>query len=232
MGVLGHGRSRHPPPRIGPRPNGHLERVQVVVAEDHPIYREGLCRALDERAEIEVVGEARDGRQALALLRGKRPDVALVDVRMPEPDGIAIVEVAAAEGLATRIVLLSAFLDGALVHRALEAGAAGYLSKEERESSLIEAVLSAARGRTVVSVGLKSAALEQVRRGAASTLLSQRETEIVELLAAGKHDAEIAHDLGVGTETVRTHKKRLYGKLDVGSAAPAVAAAMRRGLLR
>jgi two-component system, NarL family, nitrate/nitrite response regulator NarL len=218
--------------RIGPMRKAPVDRVRVVLAEDHPIYRQGLRRALDERAEVEVVGEARDGRQALALLRGMRPDVALVDVRMPEPDGIAMVEVAAAEGLGTRIVLLSAFLDGALVHRALEAGAAGYLSKEEGESALIDAVLGAARGQTVISEGLKGAALEQVRRRAASPLLSEREAEIVGLLAAGKRDAEIADDLGVGTETVRTYKKRLYAKLDVGGAAAAVAAAMRRGLLR
>jgi two-component system, NarL family, nitrate/nitrite response regulator NarL len=206
--------------------------VRVVVAEDHPVYRTGLRRALDDAAEIEVVGEARDGAQALALVRGKRPDVALVDVRMPEPDGLAIVETMAAEGLPTRIVLLSAFLDGALVHNALSAGAAGYLSKEEDESSLVNAVLGAARGETVVSEGLKGAALEHVRGRATSRLLSSREAEVLDLLAAGRHNAEIANDLGVSAETVHTYKKRLYTKLDVSGAAAAVAAAMRRGLLK
>jgi two-component system nitrate/nitrite response regulator NarL len=204
----------------------------MVVAEDHPVYRIGLRRALDDGDGIEVVGEARDGRQALALVRGKHPDVALVDVRMPELDGMAIVQAATAEGLPTRIVLLSAFLEGAMVHRALEAGAAGYLSKEEDEASLIDAVLRAARGETVVSASLKGAALEYVRRRASSKLLSGREAEVLQLIAAGKPDAEIAGELGLGTETVHTYKKRLYAKLEVNGAAAAVAAAMRRGLLQ
>jgi two-component system, NarL family, nitrate/nitrite response regulator NarL len=208
------------------------ERVRIVIAEDHPMYRIGVRRALDDVEQIEVVGEARDGMQALALLRGKRPDVALVDVRMPDPDGVAIVEIVVAEGLPTRVVLLSAFLDGALVHHALSAGAAGYLSKEEDGSALVNAILSAARGETVVSEGLKSAALEYVRRRATSRLLSPREAEVLELLAVGRHDAEIADRLGVSAETVHTYKKRLYAKLEVSGAAAAVAAAMRRGLLQ
>ena len=205
--------------------------MRMVVAEDHPVYRIGLRRALDDGDGIEVVGEARDGRQALALVRGKHPDVALVDVRMPELDGMAIVQAATAEGLPTRIVLLSAFLEGAMVHRALEAGAAGYLSKEEDEASLIDAVLRAARGETVVSEGLKGAALEHVRR-VSSKLLSDREAEVLQLIAAGKRDAEIAGALGLATETVHTYKKRLYAKLEVNGAAAAVAVAMRRGLLQ
>jgi two-component system, NarL family, nitrate/nitrite response regulator NarL len=204
----------------------------VVLAEDHPIYRDGLRHSLENHPEIELVGEARDGRQALALVRGKLPDVALIDVRMPEPDGLTITEAATAEDLPTRIVLLSAFLDGALVHRALEAGAAGYLSKAEDEAFLVGALLSVAKGEIVVSEELKGAALEHVRRQAPARLLSERESEILELIAAGKREAEIAEDLGVGTETVRTYKKRLYAKLDVSGAAAGVAAAMRSGLLR
>jgi two-component system, NarL family, nitrate/nitrite response regulator NarL len=219
-------------PGTGSRRRAATAPVSVVLAEDHPIFRDGLRRMLEEHPAVEVVGEARDGRQALALVRAKRPDVALIDVRMPEPDGVAIAAAATAEDLPTRIVLLSAFLDGALVHRALEAGAAGYLSKGEDEETLLDAVLAAARGETVISTDLQRAALEHVRRRGSARLLSERETEILELLAAGKRDAEIADDIGVGKETVRTYKKRLYGKLDVNAAAAAVAAAMRRGLLR
>jgi two-component system, NarL family, nitrate/nitrite response regulator NarL len=218
-------------PAIQPR-SETPDRVRIIVAEDHPLYRIGLRRTLDDADEIEVVGEARDGAQALALVRGKHPDVAVVDVRMPEPDGLAIAEIVAAEGLPTRIVLLSAFLDGAVVHHALSAGAAGYLSKEEDEPSLVDAVLGAARGETVVSEGLRGAALEHVRHRASSRLLSGREAEVLELLAAGRREAEIAGDLGVSAETVHTYKKRLYVKLDVSGAAAAVAAAMRRGLLK
>src|SRR5918996_727257 len=127
------------------------DRVRVVLAEDHPIYRRGLLRALEAHEQLEVVGEARDGRQALALIRGKRPDVAVLDVRMPEIDGLGVLEILQSEEVATRVVLVSAFVDGAIVHQALVAGASGYVAKDADEETVCEAVIAASSGETAIS---------------------------------------------------------------------------------
>ena len=130
------------------------ERIRVVVADDHEMYRDGVVRALTGSGWIDVVGEADDGEAALAAIVEHRPDVALVDHRMPGLDGTEIVRRAARDGVATRIVVLSAFTDPTLVYGALEEGAAGYLPKETRRRELVEAVRTAADGGTVLPAEL------------------------------------------------------------------------------
>jgi two-component system, NarL family, nitrate/nitrite response regulator NarL len=209
------------------------QKVTVVVADDHEMYRDGVVRALNGSGWIDVVGEAEDGDAALAAIVEHRPDVALVDHRMPGLDGTEIVRRAARDGVPTRIVVLSAFTDPTLVYGALEEGAAGYLPKETRRRELVEAVRTAADGGTVLPAELAAGLAGEIRhrRADRGPTLSERETAILRLMAQGLTTPAIAKQLYVAPSTVKTHVQRMYEKLEVTERAAAVAEAMRRGLL-
>ena len=208
-------------------------RVTTVVADDHPMYRDGVARALTGSGMIDVVAEAENGHDALAALRAHRPRVALLDHRMPGLDGIEVTRRARRDGLATRIVLLSAFTDANLVYAAFEAGAVGYLPKASRRSELVEAVLTVASGRTVLPPELTAGLVDVIRqrRVDPTPTLSARETEVLRLVACGLTVPAIAKELFIAPSTVKTHVQRVYEKLEVTERAAAVAEAMRRGLL-
>ncbi|WP_078290876.1 response regulator transcription factor [Mycobacterium sp. D16R24] len=207
--------------------------MRVVVGDDHPLFREGVVRALTGSGQIEVVAEAEDGAGALALIRQHLPDVALIDYRMPELDGTQVAAAVRRDELRTRVLLLSAHDDAAIVYRALEEGAAGFLSKESTRAELVSAVLDCARGRDVVTASLTSGLAGEIRRRAqpAGPALSAREREVLRMIAAGLTVPTIAKQLFLAPSTVKTHVQRLYEKLGVGDRAAAVAEAMRRGLL-
>ncbi|TDZ82159.1 putative transcriptional regulatory protein NarL [Mycobacteroides salmoniphilum] len=207
--------------------------VRVVVGDDHPLFREGVVRALTGSGQIEVVAEAEDGAGALALIREHLPDVALVDYRMPELDGTQVAAAVRRDELPTRVLLLSAHDDAAIVYHALEEGAAGFLSKESTRAELVSAVLDCARGRDVVTASLTSGLAGEIRKRAqpAGPSLSAREREVLRMIADGLTVPTIAKQLFLAPSTVKTHVQRLYEKLGVGDRAAAVAEAMRRGLL-
>ena len=210
-----------------------VTKITVVVADDHPLYRDGVVRALSASGQVDVVAEAGDGRAALAAIREHVPDVALIDYRLPELDGVAVVHAVNRDGLATRVVLVSAFTDSGVVYKALETGAAGFLPKEARREQIVDAVLACARGETVlppeVATGLASEI--RLRKQHDAPALTKREREILRLIADGKSLPTIAKELFVGVTTVKTHVQHLYEKLGVSDRAAAVASAMRRGLL-
>lgn len=209
------------------------ELVRVVVGDDHPLFREGVVRALTASGQITVVAEAENGTGALELIREHRPDVALVDYRMPELDGTQVAAAVRRDELPTRVLLLSAHDDAAIVYRALEEGAAGFLSKESTRTELVGAVLDCARGRDVVAASLTAGLAGEIRKRAqpAGPSLSTREREVLRMIAAGETVPAIARALFLAPSTVKTHVQRLYEKLGVGDRAAAVAEAMRRGLL-
>jgi two-component system, NarL family, nitrate/nitrite response regulator NarL len=209
------------------------ERVRVVIADDHPFFRDGVRRGLSEDGRIEVVAEAADGREAIEVIRRERPDVALVDYQMPDVDGAAVVRAIVREELPTRVLLLSAHTDSAIVFDALQEGAAGYLSKEARRSEIVEAVLKAARGETVVPADVASGLVGEIRMRAqpGAPALSARELQVLQAFARGESIPQVAAALTIGVSTVKTHTQRLYEKLGVSDRAAAVAEAMRRGLL-
>ncbi|AKP56335.1 Possible nitrate/nitrite response transcriptional regulatory protein NarL (LuxR family) [Mycobacteroides abscessus subsp. abscessus] len=209
------------------------ELVRVVVGDDHPLFREGVVRALTASGQITVVAEAENGTGALELIREHRPDVALVDYRMPELDGTQVAAAVRRDELPTRVLLLSAHDDAAIVYRALEEGAAGFLSKESTRTELVGAVLDCARGRDVVAASLTAGLAGEIRKRAqpAGPSLSTREREVLRMIAAGQTVPAIARALFLAPSTVKTHVQRLYEKLGVGDRAAAVAEAMRRGLL-
>jgi two-component system, NarL family, nitrate/nitrite response regulator NarL len=209
-------------------------RVRIVVADDHPLFREGIERAVRERPELELVGSAGDGREALAAIRELAPAVAVLDLRLPGLDGLQILNAVTRDDLPTRVLFLSASGDPELVYRAVQGGAAGYFRKEADRQAILDAIAAVARGRTVVDPELQAGVFDQIRlRGSGEDrpILTSREREVLTLMAEGLSGPQIAERLIVAVPTVKTHQARLYEKLGVSERAAAVAEAMRRGLL-
>jgi two-component system nitrate/nitrite response regulator NarL len=208
-------------------------KVTVVVGDDHPVYREGVVRALDNSGRTQVVAAVGNGADALAAVREHRPDVALLDYKMPGLDGIAVAHAVAREHLPTRVLLLSATTEGSVVYRAIQDGAAGYLSKEADRDDIVAGVVACARGESVIPPELVTSLATQVHQHAhsAAPLLSGREQEILRLIADGKTVPEMATELFLAQTTIKTHIRRLYEKLGVSDRGAAVAYAMRNHIL-
>jgi two-component system, NarL family, nitrate/nitrite response regulator NarL len=205
----------------------------VLVADDHPLYRRALVEAIRDGGGVELVGEASDGHEALDMIRAQRPDVAIVDVRMPGLDGMGVLNAVVRDGLPTRVLLLSAQVEDALAYQAVEAGAAGFLVKDAGADEISAAVAVAARGETVLAPGIQAGIAREIRlrRQDERPALSPREREILGMTAQGLSAPDIAQRLTLSPTTVRTHLQNLYDKLGVSDRAAAVAEAMRRGLL-
>jgi two-component system, NarL family, nitrate/nitrite response regulator NarL len=206
--------------------------VKVVIADDHPMYREGVAKAINERPDLTVVGEAGDGREAVRVIDELRPDVAVLDIKMPEVEGIEALRALRARGNEVSVLFLSAFIDGPVVHEAFGAGALGVLHKENGRRAICDAISSVARGERVVDDRAQGQLLEGFAPPPTETALTSREMEVLRLTVAGKTPREIAEELTLSHETVRSHLYRgVYGKLGVGNRAEAIAEAMRRGLV-
>jgi two-component system nitrate/nitrite response regulator NarL len=210
------------------------ERVTVVVADDHPIYREGIVRAINERPDLELVGEAADGRQALEQIQELSPEVAVLDIRMPGLDGTQVLSAMRRDGLDTEVLFLSAFMEPELAYRTVASGARGYLSKESSRHEVCEAIVTIARGGTALAAeaqaGLAREIQERERTGGPPQLTG-REQEVLNLVAQGLSAPDIGKQIHLSTTTVKSHLHSLYEKLGVSDRAAAVAEAMRRGLL-
>jgi two-component system, NarL family, nitrate/nitrite response regulator NarL len=208
-------------------------RVRVLIAEEHPLYREGVVRAIKERPELELVGEARDGREALAMIKELQPDVAVLDVKMPQLDGLQVANAVVRDETSTRVLMLSAFLDRQIVFQAVAAGAAGYLSKDADRLEITNAILAINRGDTVLAPEVQAGVAAEVRSRWRPDVpaLSERERQVLEMIAEGMLAPEIGRRLYLSPATVKSHLQSLYEKLGVSDRAAAVAEAMRRGLL-
>jgi two-component system nitrate/nitrite response regulator NarL len=208
-------------------------KVTVLIVDDHPFFRDGLSRGLARSGQIAVVAEAGNGHEALEAIRRERPAVAIVDYQMPDMDGIALLHAVVRDQLAPRVLLLSAFTDSAVVFRAMEEGAAGYLSKDADRQDIVDAVLRVARGDTVIPAELAAGLAGEIRLRAQShaPALSERERQVLQAFARGRSIPQTASELYIEPSTVKTHTQRLYDKLGVSDRAAAVAEAMRRGLL-
>lgn len=209
------------------------ERVSVILADDHPVYRGGLRDMLSRWPEIELLGSCENGREALAMIREHEPDVALLDIRMPELDAFGVLNAVVRDGLATRVCLLSAEESSESVYAALGGGARGFLSKDATGDEIAEAIMTVARGGTALDQRSQDAIADGVRRRADARheLLSGREREVLRLTAEGLSAAEVGERIHLAPSTVKTHLQHTYEKLGVRDRAAAVAEAMRRGLL-
>ncbi len=208
--------------------------ITVVVADDHPLFRDGIVRAVRERPMLKLVGEASDGREALQRISELRPDVAVLDLKLPGLDGLQVVKALRRDGVACRVLMLSAFTEGPVVHELLSAGAAGYLSKSVERTQVCDAIEILARGGTMLDPTLQDGLLAAIQAHGAKAerpWLTDRESEILVLIAEGLSAPGIGARLHLAPGTVKTHLSHLYEKLGVSDRAACVAEAMRRGLL-
>ncbi|HWC36904.1 MAG TPA: protein kinase [Acidimicrobiales bacterium] len=213
------------------------DRARVVVVDDHEFFRDGVTRGLTDSGRVDVVGEAENGVEALELIRRERPTVALVDYQMPEMDGLDLVHAVVDEHIPTRVVLLSAVADSAVVFRAIEEGAAGYLSKDSRRREIVDAVIRATEGQTVLPPELAAGLAGEIRNRAKgqtdqASAPTDAELEVLRGFAQGRSIPQVAAQLNLGVSTVRNHAQHLYEKLGVSDRTAAVVEAMRRGYLQ
>ncbi|ACZ83309.1 response regulator [Streptosporangium roseum] len=203
--------------------------IRLLIADDHPIVRDGIRGMFAGDPGFEVLAEAGDGAQAVELARALNPDVILMDLRMPKMDGVMAIKELARLGVAARVLVLTTYDTDKDVLPAVEAGATGYLLKDTQRDDLIRAVRTAARGEAVLSPSVATRLLGQVR--APADPLSARELEVLELIAQGTTNREVAARLFISEATVKSHLLHIYTKLGVNDRAAAVAVAFRRGLL-
>lgn len=211
------------------------QRATVLIADDHPMFHEGVAKVLAPYPEFELVARVEAAREALAEIRRLKPDVALVDLQLPDLDGIAVVEQLEREGLTTKVVIVSAYEDSATVYRAIAAGARAYLSKICDADTLRTTILAVARGETVIPPSMQTGLAREIRARRElgdAPVLTAREIEILRLIADGLSAPEIAERLVLGVTTVKTHLHNIYSKLEVSDRAAAVAQALRRGILQ
>ncbi|MEV6159532.1 response regulator transcription factor [Nonomuraea sp. NPDC052129] len=204
--------------------------IRLLVVDDHPVVRDGLSSMFARDPDFEVVGEAADGAEAVRLAETLRPDVVLMDLRMPGMDGVSATKELAGGGTGVRVLVLTTYDTDSHVLPAIEAGATGYLLKDAPRDELLRAVRATARGEAVLAPSAAALLMSRVR-SSASGPLSQRELEVLQLVAAGGTNREAAAQLFITEATVKSHLLNIYGKLGVGDRAAAVTEAFNRGLL-
>ena len=204
--------------------------IRVLIVDDHPVVRNGLSGMFAGEADFEVVGEVADGSEAVRRARALAPDVILMDLRMPEMDGVSAIAALAAAGVPARVLVLTTYDTDGDVLSAIEAGATGYMLKDAPAADLFKAVRAAANGKATLSPSVATRVVGQMRAPTQEPI-SQRELEVLTLIARGLSNRDAAAQLFISTATVKTHLVHIYEKLDVNDRAAAVAEAFNRGLL-
>lgn len=205
--------------------------VRILIADDHSVVRQGLRMFLGLDADLEIVGEAADGAEAVRMARELRPDVVLMDLLMPVMDGIAATEAIRKELPDTEVVALTSVLEDAKVVAAIKAGAIGYLLKNTEADELVRAIKAAADGQVQLSPEAAARLMREVRAPDSPEALTERETEVLRLIAAGQANKQIARALNIGEKTVKTHVSNILAKLGVQSRTQAALYAARIGLV-
>ena len=211
--------------------------IRILVADDHLIIRQGLRLILETESEFELVGEAGDGAEALSLCRALKPDVVLMDLRMPNMDGLTAIEKLHQEQPEISVVILTTFNEDELMLRGLQAGARGYLLKDTDRSTLFATIRAAARRETLLQPDILERVLSRAGSTGSETVsspsvsLTEREKEVLQAVARGERSKEVAAHLGISERTVKAHLASIYQKLEVDSRAAAIAVAAQQGLL-
>ncbi len=214
-----------------------MTKIRILIADDHALVREGICSLLARRKDMEVVGQAADGRQALEQTAALHPDVVLMDISMPVMNGLDATREIRAQFPATRILVLTQHENKEYVLPMLRAGAAGYIFKRARSAELINAIRTVHLEGTYLSASITSTLMEEIAssgetRSGEPSLLTKREEEVVRLVAEGLSSREIAERLHLGIKTVETHRAHIMEKVGVHNAAELILYAIRQGIVR
>jgi DNA-binding NarL/FixJ family response regulator len=207
-----------------------MERIRLIIADDHPVVRTGLRGMLAGESDLEVSGEATTGMEAVDLVERLHPDVVLMDLRMPEMDGVTAISEIKALQPEVHVLVLTTYDTDADILRAIEAGATGYLLKDAPREELFRAIRAAARGEAVLAPGVAARLMDRMR-APAEEALTAREIEVLSLVARGASNKEIARQLHISEATVKTHLVHIYGKLGVADRTAAATTALQRGIL-
>ncbi|MBA2376480.1 MAG: response regulator transcription factor [Actinomycetota bacterium] len=206
------------------------ETIKILVADDHPMLREGLVAVLSTREDFEVVGEAKNGREAVERVKSLSPDVVLLDLEMPEMDGVEALETLQKEGVETKALVFTAYDTDERILGAIRAGAKGYLLKGSARKDIFGAIEAVAAGGSLLAPDITSRLLTHMRNGPLETL-TPRESEVLKLIAKGMPNREIAAELFISERTVKFHVSSLLAKLEAENRTEAVAVARERKLL-
>lgn len=206
------------------------EPIRVLICDDHSVVRIGLRHSLEAEEGLAVVGEAKNGVEAVDLVRELGPDVVCMDLRMPEMDGVSATSRIKAERPETRVLVLTTYHSDADIDRALGEGAVGYVLKDEPSEVIVAAIRAAARGDSALSPPVASRLVEKVREKPEETLTA-REIEVLSLMAKAKGNREIARELYLSEDTVKTHVKNIYQKLGAADRIDAVLTALKRRIV-
>ena len=227
-------KSQDQPPTAGPSrlrggaKNQGGNKIRVLIADDHVTVTAGLASIIGLQTDMVVVAQAANGREAVDLWRKHRPDLALLDLRMPVLDGVGAIEEIHQEDASARVIVLTTYDTDNEIYRAIKAGAKGYVLKDARREELLDCIRRVSRGETSIPPAL----LEKLAVGVGSEPLTGRELDVLGLLAHGKSNKEIGANLYISETTVKAHLRSIFAKLDVVSRTEAVAAASRRGLVQ
>jgi len=215
-----------------------MKKIRVLLADDHTLMRRGLRLIVEQQPDLVVVGEAEDGRQAVALSASVKPDVAVLDIGMPNLNGIEAAKQITDGESGAAVVILSMHADETYILRALKAGARGYLLKDSAESDLVRAIRSVAEGKSFFSPAVSKVMLEDYMKKLQRTgsedsydLLTPREREILQLIAEGKSNKEVANLLHLSVYTVETHRANIMEKLKLKSVPELILYAVRKGII-
>jgi DNA-binding NarL/FixJ family response regulator len=205
-----------------------LAKIRVLIADDHVTVLEGLAAIIGRQPDMTVVAQAADGEEAVELWTRYRPDVTLIDLRMPKLDGVGVVETIRKQDAAAHVIVLTTYDTDSEILRAIKAGTKAYLLKDARREELLDCIRRVDRGETCIPASL----VGKVAAGLSSESLTARELNVLDLLAQGKSNKEIGVSLYVSETTVKSHLRSIFRKLDVISRTEAITVATRRGLIR
>jgi NarL family two-component system response regulator LiaR len=205
--------------------------IRVLIADDHGVVRQGLRMFLELDPELEIVGEAENGVEALTLAREHKPDVVLMDLLMPEMDGVAATEAIRSELSDTEVVALTSVLEDKAIFDAIRVGAISYLLKDTEADKLCEAIRAAAAGEVRLSPKVAARLVREVRAPESPETLTERETEVLRAVARGLSNSEVAEELVITEATVKTHVSSILGKLNLPSRTRAALYALKIGLV-
>ncbi len=208
-----------------------MERIRLLIADDHPVVRVGLRGMLAEQPDLEVIAEAQTGEEAVELADRHLPRVVLMDLRMPEMDGVEATARITARHPEVRVLILTTYESDSDILRALETGATGYLLKDAPREELFAAIRNAAQGKPPLAPAVAARLIERLRTPP-EEVLSAREIEVLELVAQGKSNPDIAGELWISETTVKSHMIHIFEKLGVADRTAAVTVALRRRILR